>query len=62
MVRQRQRLHLRRGCMDINECVHMRNSFVAVTVTPCEWAFSSKQTYKKFLNYGIIGHDALLCT
>ena len=25
--------------IDTNECVHMRNSFIAVAVAPCEWTF-----------------------
>ena len=27
------------GSVDINDTVHTRKSFVAVTVTPCEWVF-----------------------
>ena len=55
MVRQKQQLHLRMGCMDINESVrmrndffrihinksvYMRNCFVTVVVATCEWALN----------------------
>ena len=39
------------GCIDINECVHTRKSFVTVAFEPREWAFTIYYLYVELQNY-----------
>ena len=42
------KLHLRMDSMDVSKSVHTRNSFVAVAVVSCEWAFRMVNGQDKF--------------
>ena len=42
------------GSIDTNECIHMRNSFIAVAVAPCEWTFRTVKFWASVhLNNGL---------